>query len=209
MEQYKWETVHPYVVQDLEDAHIVALYDWVKIFYGRTRNEIDKWTLLISKLRWFEDSIIQTALYDYCCTREEAGRYDPLVRLLDRIVELARGALPGVPAKDSYPVDDLCFANCAHHEVVPIPEHGPLGARCCPDIAVLRRRHALQLTTKGGKIRWPNLLLYWKLRAWQNLTEMLDAERQRRKLPPAQEWMTALAAKQVRVQDFTCSYMGL
>ena len=113
----------------------------------------------------------------------EADRYDPFVHLANRILELARGNLPGVG--QNYPVDNFCFAQNAFKTVRPTPEHGALAARRRPDILGLSLLDALKLHKEKGCVGWPNILMWGELKLWSKaLHESLNEERMSQGLTP-------------------------
>ena len=99
------------------------MYDWVQNSLGRSSAEIEKWSTIISDQKWFEDPVIQESLIEYCCTKYETLRYVPFAALANRILDLARGNLPGVPKENSYPIDDICFVDNSKYEVEKILQH--------------------------------------------------------------------------------------
>lgn len=189
-DEHTKEALHPFLLSDLKEGLIVSLYDWIEMYYGRTRIEIDAWATLISELKWFEDPIIQQALINFCTTKAETKRYKPFVAISNRILELAPGVLPGVPAKGCYPVDDICFATTASNDVLPIPEHGLLAARRRPDIGAMRRAQVPNFKA-GERMGWTHFLSYTEVKAQKDLRRPLDVMRASRGLSSTDDWEKA------------------
>ncbi|KAF7798384.1 hypothetical protein EIP86_009605 [Pleurotus ostreatoroseus] len=170
------ESVHPYVREDLRRAKVAPFFAWTGAALRLPKSKIQARARKIAQLRWFHDEIIQTALVNYVSARTEADRYDPFVHLANRILELARGNLPGVG--QNYPVDNFCFAQNAFKTVRPTPEHGALAARRRPDIFGLSLLDALNLYKAKGCVGWPNILMWGELKLWSKaLIETLNEER--------------------------------
>ncbi|THG92490.1 hypothetical protein EW026_g8426 [Hermanssonia centrifuga] len=119
------DTVHPYVKKDVAASKEIPLYAWTEGALKLTKQDIFQWTTLIDELNWFEDPV---------------GRYAPFAAVANRVLELAKGTLPGVP--HSYPVDDIRFVQNDPTYMRRIPEHGLLGALRKPDLLILREVHA-------------------------------------------------------------------
>ncbi|KAF7798369.1 hypothetical protein EIP86_009590 [Pleurotus ostreatoroseus] len=155
-------SIHAYVCEDLRRARSVSLYTWTEAVFGLPSTKMHARARKIAELKWFEDEVIQEALVDFVRSSYEVERYDPFVHLTNRIIELARGALPGVGKK--YPIDDFCFANSANNVIRPTPEHGALAAKRKPDTLGLTVPDALQLYEPGGTVGWPSLLTWGELK---------------------------------------------
>ncbi|KAJ3543285.1 hypothetical protein NM688_g5874 [Phlebia brevispora] len=172
------KSIHPYVREDLRHAKHVGFFVWTEAVLGLSQTKLLSRAREIGKLRWFEDSIIQNALIDYCRVTSEKRRYDPFIHLVNRIVELASGKLPGVDKV--YPIKDFCIANNADRVVKPISEHGSMGAKRRPDFLGLSATNAVKLYTKGGSVEWKDILFFGELKYVSCISEMLSKERQLR-----------------------------
>ncbi|KAJ3558089.1 hypothetical protein NM688_g1117 [Phlebia brevispora] len=170
------ELIHPYVEEDLKLANQVSLDKWLNAVLGFPSNRFKSWTTKIGEMKWFEDDVVQRCLREYCAAAKEVHRYSPFAELGNRILELARGKLPGVPKTKSYPVDDFCFLNSADRAIATIPEHGALGAVRRPDILNVRSSVSRRFAT-GECVQWTDVLLWWELKKRFNLTTILDKER--------------------------------
>ena len=174
------ETVHPYLKGDLKDAKAVSVTSWIHAISGRSPEQFDEWTRCIRDMRMFYDDIVQQSLIRFSIATSEKRRYHPLIDLCNRLVELARGRLPGLQEK--YPVDDFCFASCWNKPVARIEEHVGLGAIRKPDVVGVRRKHATELKKEGGAVRWVDLLLAMEVKYRNKLVKALNTERKRRGL---------------------------
>ncbi len=173
------DAVDPYIRQDLRDAKAVSVRTWCKVVFGFPEERLDNWIRKIEKKDWFNDAIISQALSDFCGAIVEDERCHAFISFADRVVKLARGALPGLD--DKYPIDDLVFADHHAKEVAVIEEHGLRGAKRKPDIVGVRRKHA-EVLAKGGTIRWIDILLLFEFKfgTGNKMAEKLAAERKRR-----------------------------
>lgn len=155
-------SIHAYVCEDLRRAQSVSLFTWTEAVFGLPSTKMHARARKIAELKWFEDEVIQDALVDFVRSTYEVERYNPFVHLTNRIMELARGALPGV--SKNYPIDDFCFANSANNVIRPTSEHGALAAKRKPDTLGLMISDALQLYESGGSVGWPSLLTWGELK---------------------------------------------
>ncbi|KAJ3556845.1 hypothetical protein NM688_g1796 [Phlebia brevispora] len=177
------DSIHPYVEQDLRDAVSVPLEVWLAAVYKLPKARLDSWTSKIGELKWFEDEVIERCLVEYCSADAEDKRYAPFVTLANRILSLARGALPGVRKSKSYPIDDICYMHNADRPVDRIPEHRGLGAKRKLDIVVTHGAAAEKLK-KDKTIRWVDILQWWELKLGSGLIDTLHAERVSRGMKP-------------------------
>ncbi len=178
--QQTQESIHPYIEQDLGDADIVDVYPWVEAAFGVPKHRIDEWTSKIGELRWFDDETVQQSLDEFCKAETEPKRYKPFCRLANRIILLARGNLPGVPATNSYPVDSVTFV-ATSRAVANIQEHGELGANRVLD-ATLTHGKASGSILRGGQIAWVDVLHTVELKRTNlPLATILADEKKKRK----------------------------
>ncbi|KAJ3526337.1 hypothetical protein NM688_g8273 [Phlebia brevispora] len=169
--------VHPFVKQDLEDAQTVPLDQWISAVLKGPPDRLKSWASRIGELKWFEDEIIQSNLKLYCTAVNEKARYLPFVTLANRIIELARGTIPGIRKTKSYPIDTIQFLQNSTHDVLRIPEHRGLGAKRKLDVLVTHGAAARNLQ-KTKKISWVDILQWWELKkAGAKLLEELSDER--------------------------------
>lgn len=176
------DSIHPYIEQDLRDAESVDIYPWVEAAFGVPRQHIDKWTSKIGELKWFDDEIIQQSLDTFCQVPDEPKRYKPFCKLANRIIALARGKLPYIPAANSYPVDSITFGATSGRAVAKIPEHGELGATRLLDVTVTHGQ-AYRDYLSGKGIAWSDVLhsVQLKRNADVPLAKILAKEKRDRK----------------------------
>ena len=116
-------SVDPLVKRDLLNSKASApFYVWLKVVLRLPRPTLDEWVAMIRAQKWFEDRIIQDSFVYYCSALKEEYRYTPFITIANRILQLARGSIPGVPATGSYPMDDICYVNSSSSVVRTVPE---------------------------------------------------------------------------------------
>ncbi|KAJ3528416.1 hypothetical protein NM688_g8002 [Phlebia brevispora] len=167
--------VHPFVKQDLQEAETVPLDQWISAVLKLPRDRLNSWASKIGELKWFEDDIVQSNLKKYCIASEEDLRYDPFVSLANRVIQLARGKIPGIRKSKSYPVDTIQFVENSTHHISRIPEHRGLGAKRKLDVLVTHGK-AAQTLKDNNRIAWVDILQWWELKkaGAQLVTELSD-----------------------------------
>ena len=185
LDDHEIPSIDPYVLHDLQHATQSDTRDWCTVILGKNERELDIWRQKIKEQKWFHDHHIQQALIDFCTVGTETARYEPFTRVANRLVHLARGNLPGIPNKNSFPIDDICFAIHSDRPVEPIPEHGILAAERKPDIVMARRSDCCEAPTKKGKmkLRWTQIISFMEFKATRNLRAILDNKRVEEGLP--------------------------
>ncbi|KAJ3559909.1 hypothetical protein NM688_g48 [Phlebia brevispora] len=177
------ENVHPYIRENLKNAQKVSAGCYSKALFTLPDGGLATWADEIGELNWFDDEIVRSSLAAYCGTISEVERYGPFTRLANRILELARGTLTDV--RDTYPVNDFCFAEY-DRAVDTIEEHEGLGAVRKPDALGLRKSVAKRIKTKGGKgkktVHWTDIFLVLEFKCSMDLLEQLNHQRSKRKL---------------------------
>ena len=202
MSAHSKEEIHPFVLQDLKHSKHTPIDTFTKNVFGlHTRTRV-QWCKEIAEQRWFEDPVIEQALADYCAAKSEKERYEPFVRFLNRVLELAPGNLSGIPKENPYPLGDVCFADHHNKFVAKIEEHYPLGATRSPDIVCVLREVAERIKD-GGKAEWSDIATWFELKHLDILTGILAAERERRGLspPPTPSKMTRSKKQEVCVHS--------
>ena len=186
MTEHSKDDIHPFVKQDLKDSKFATINKFYRNIFGLSVETRLLWASVIAEQRWYEDPVIEQALADYCAAKVEKDRYEPFVRFLNRVLELAPGNLPGVPQENPYPLGDVCFVDHHRRYVSKIEEHYPLGANRSPDIVCVLREVAQRINKGGpdGKAEWSDILHWWELKQLDVLTDVLAADRERRGLPP-------------------------
>ncbi|KAJ3534416.1 hypothetical protein NM688_g7142 [Phlebia brevispora] len=181
----------------------VPLEVWLAAVYKLPKARLDSWTTRIGELKWFEDEVIERCLVEYCSADAEKKRYAPFIAMANRILSLARGALPGVRKSKSYPIDDICYLHNANRPVDRIPEHRGLGAKRKLDVVVTHGAPARKLK-KDKTIRWVDILQWWELKLGSGLIDTLHAERVSRGMKPLDRISGAIieARPDDSVEDF-------
>ncbi|KAJ3529498.1 hypothetical protein NM688_g7847 [Phlebia brevispora] len=136
-------SVHVYIREDLKNAQRVKYNTFVEAIFGITPQKQTEWMAIIAKEKWHDDEVISAQLTRFCKATTEVSRYEPLSNIINRIMEMAHGRLPGVP--DTYPIDDICVKRNDPFFIRPIEAHRELGAKRKPDLITLRGRHAVNL----------------------------------------------------------------
>lgn len=95
-------SVHAYIEQDLNDAQAVSFDTFVDVVFGLDSDTMKDWISSIKDNQWLRDETILKNLQDFCAAKKERRRYHPFATIVNRILELARGSLSGVP--DTYPI---------------------------------------------------------------------------------------------------------
>ncbi|PSS38067.1 hypothetical protein PHLCEN_2v98 [Hermanssonia centrifuga] len=184
MRDHKTDSVHPFVQQDLEDTlREVSVDTWIEAVLGVPPDRLNEWATLIKKLGWFRDRTIERALTDYARPAQESGIYKPFARIANQILELAKGALPGVGA--SYPIADIEVVVNDPISIERIPEHGELGAFRKPDLLFVRGSQKDLSGGNGARVRWVDILAFmeFKLDHKEQLLQTLNTCRDDRGLP--------------------------
>ncbi len=182
------DTVHPYVKKDVAASKEIPLYAWTEGALKLTKQDIFQWTTLIDELNWFEDPVVRENLTTYSLPgRGEQGRYAPFAAVANRVLELAKGTLPGVP--HSYPVDDIRFVQNDPTYMRRIPEHGLLGALRKPDLLILRGVHAKCVgESKRRGVAWVDVLGFAEFKRGRTaLDALLEDILNKRDPPPVVE----------------------
>ncbi|KAJ3558598.1 hypothetical protein NM688_g828 [Phlebia brevispora] len=142
-------SVHVYIREDLKKSQRVKYNTFVEAIFGLTPQTQAEWMDIIAKEKWHDDKVISEELEGFCKASTETARYAPLCNVINRIMEMAHGRLPGVP--DTYPIADICVKRNDPLYVRPIEAHRGLGAKRKPDLLTLRGRHAVNLRShKAG-----------------------------------------------------------
>ncbi|KAJ3543491.1 hypothetical protein NM688_g5848 [Phlebia brevispora] len=179
-------TVHPYTEEDLRNATAIPLESWINGVFGMTAERMNDWTQTIREQNWFADEVVQESLRQYAIAweeyGEESGRYASFVDLVNRIVVLGRGNLPGL--KKQYPLDDFVFADNHGKTLESNREQEGLGVRHGPRVLGLRRKKAKQLTDSDGTVKWTDVMLCLELKYQLNLSNLFNAEKKKRGIEP-------------------------
>ncbi|KAJ3558382.1 hypothetical protein NM688_g960 [Phlebia brevispora] len=136
-------SVHVYIREDLKDSQHVNFDVFVEAVFGRTPEQIAEWTSIIAQDGWLNDEEVTTNLKAFCAATVESDRYEPLCNIINRVMQMAHGRLPGVP--DTYPIDDICVEKNDPLYIIPTKAQGKLAASRKPDLVTLRERHAVHL----------------------------------------------------------------
>ncbi|KAJ3549206.1 hypothetical protein NM688_g5202 [Phlebia brevispora] len=136
-------SVHVYVREDLKRSQRVKFDTFVEAVLGITPQTMTEWMSIIAREKWHEDEAVSARLSAFCAATREAARYEPLSDLVNRIMQMAHGRLPGVP--EEYPIADICVRKNDPLYIRPIEAHRGLGAKRKPDLLTLRGRHAVNL----------------------------------------------------------------
>ncbi len=174
------DTVHPYIRRDVKHAEQVPFDVWIAAVLKLNKTKLKSWVQYIKQHRWHEDSVIQNSLARFATAEKETARYEPLADLSNRILDMAKGHLPGVK---SYPIDDITMTRNDPSPLNRIPEHGPLGAVRKPDLLLVRGE---KLETSGSKVvkfDWTDVLKFSEVKAFQLLSDAYDKLRRDRRLP--------------------------
>lgn len=165
---------------------LVTFHQWIECVCGISRATLEGWETAIRQQKWFEDDVIQEGLIDYCRALDESERYDPFTKILNRIVELGRHHIPGIPAKKSYPVNDLCFVRHDKNNVQTVPEHGIYGAMRRPDIICVRRpvAESLSSATSSHRAQWTDIMHWCELKYNDRLISDLSKKRKDLNMAP-------------------------
>lgn len=174
-----------YLEQDLKNTQTVDFDIFNDAVFGLRPSAMKDWSLLIREQNWLEDPTIYQGLSNFCSTHDERSRYEPLAEVVNRIIELARGSLPGIP--NIYPIDDICLRRNDPIFIQTIPEHGPLGAKRKPDLVMIRgvRAHLLERDAETEEsapgIRWSHNIASWELKAKATMLEQLKKVKEDRR----------------------------
>lgn len=182
-------SIHAFLGQDINNAQKVDFDIFIDAVFGLSSETMKEWSLKIRELNWLEDPDVKTSLESFCSVTQETDRYQPLAILTNRIIELARGSLPGIP--NTFPIDDIRLVRNDPICIQTIPEHGPLGALRKPDLVMIRAIHANLLERPAGPravvpgIKWSHSMVSWELKGHKNLASRLAAllEDRRSKCP--------------------------
>ncbi|PSR82194.1 hypothetical protein PHLCEN_2v6117 [Hermanssonia centrifuga] len=169
---------------DLQDSlRDVPLETWIEAVLGVSPRLLNQWITCIRKLNWFRDRIIGCALTDYArpTVTEESDIYKPFARITNRILELAKGTLPGVG--DIYPIEDIKVVVNGPTSVERILVHGALGVSRQPDLLFVRGAQK-DLSSDIGS-RWVDVLAFleFKLENKDLLIQTLNSCRDNRRPP--------------------------
>ncbi|PSR76325.1 hypothetical protein PHLCEN_2v8557 [Hermanssonia centrifuga] len=162
------DSVHPYVKEDLiYSTQDIPYNRWLNAVFNLSPQKVDAWVAHIIRFKWFQDAIIQKALYRYSMAGDEHTLYDPFVCLAKRILELARATkLPELDG--TFPIHDIELVSTYKKMVRTIPEHDGLGARRYPDLLLLRAVHAKKIPPQGKKaasgILWADILAFFEVK---------------------------------------------
>ncbi|KAJ3557959.1 hypothetical protein NM688_g1195 [Phlebia brevispora] len=143
MTEHHQASVHAYIREDLKRSQRVPFDVFVKTVFGLTPKRAEEWTSIIAKEQWHEDEELATRLRQFAEARKEDKRYWPLCAIINLIIQMAHGRLPGVP--NAYPIDDICVERNDPFYIIPSAAHGKLAANRRPDLLTLRHRHAAKL----------------------------------------------------------------
>ncbi|PSR97088.1 hypothetical protein PHLCEN_2v4369 [Hermanssonia centrifuga] len=174
------DPVHPYIRRDVRIAEQIPFDVWIAAVLKLDKSKLKSWIKCIKKHRWHEDSIIEESLTQFATAEKETARYEPLADLSNRILDMAKGHLPGV---DAYPIHDIKMTRNDPAAVNCIPEHGPLGSIRKPDLLLVRGE---KLETSGsdvGNFNWTDVLKFSEVKAFRTLAEAYDQMKRDRRLP--------------------------
>ncbi|THG95757.1 hypothetical protein EW026_g5953 [Hermanssonia centrifuga] len=175
---YAESSVHPLVKEDLEHSTQDIPYSkWLNAIFGLSPQKVNAWVAHIIRFKWFQDGIIQEALYDYSMAKDKHAICDPFVCLAKRILELARATkLPELDG--TFPIHDVEVVHAHRKRVCIIPGHEGLSAKRASGLLLLRAAHAKKLLHQGKKaapgILWANVLAFFELESSDN-EDMLPA----------------------------------
>lgn len=165
-------SLQPYIREDLKSAQSVSFMLFVEAVFGVSPDTLMTWMKIIEEQRWFTDKVIKAKLGQFCRAKDEKKRYAPLSALVDRILALGRGALPGVP--DEYPIDDICLRR---DDPVYIQRSSKSRSLKKPDLLTLRQRWESFLLRinhrKPVGLMWPMVLTTWELKGDKEFEELL------------------------------------
>ncbi len=151
--------------RDLRDnLQEVTLETWIEAVLGLSPRRLNQWTTRIKNLDWFQDRVIRRALTDYArpTVTEKSDIYKPFARITNRILELAKGTLPGVG--DIYPIEDVKVVVNGSTQVECIPEHGRLGVSRQPDLLFVRGAQNNLSSDIESPARWVDVLAFLEFR---------------------------------------------
>ncbi len=172
---------HLFVDRDVRNSKTVGFYPWVEAALGVPRNLLNDWTARIADMKWFEDRIIQGCLEEYCKANEQYSRYAPFTHLVNHILTLAQGSLPGISDTNSYPIDSIQFVDTSSHLVSGIAERRHLSPACQLHVTLTNGR-AAQCLHQGGTIEWADVLHWVELTYVNDLRGALEHEKASRKV---------------------------
>lgn len=173
--------VHLFVDRDLRDSKKTDFYSWVEAALGVSRDVLDEWTIKIGEMKWFEDTVIQRCLKEYCNAREQDARYAPFTQLVNRIITLARRNLPGICDTNPYPIDSIQFVDTSSHLVSGIAERRHLSPSCQLYVT-LTNGTAAKRFRQVGKMDWVDVLHWVELTYVNDLGDALEHEKTSRKV---------------------------
>lgn len=173
--------VHLFIDRDLRDSKKIDFYPWVEAALGVPRDVLDEWTTKIGEMKWFEDTIVQRSLEEYCNAREQNTRYAPFTQLVNRILTLARRNLPGICNTNSYPIDSIHFVDTSSHLVSGIAERRHLSPSCQLHVT-LTNGTAAKRFRQVGKMDWVDVLHWVELTYVNDLRDALEREKTSRKV---------------------------
>ncbi|PSR97091.1 hypothetical protein PHLCEN_2v4372 [Hermanssonia centrifuga] len=174
------DTVHPYIRRDVQHAEQVSFDVWIAAVLKLDNSKLKSWIQYIKQHRWHEDSDIQNSLARFATAEKETARYEPLADLSNRILDMARGHLPGVK---SYPIQDIKMTRNDPSALNCIPEHGSLGAVRKPDLLLVRGEKLETSDSRVVKFDWTDVLKFSEVKAFQILADAYDELRRDRGLP--------------------------
>ncbi|THG98028.1 hypothetical protein EW026_g4103 [Hermanssonia centrifuga] len=193
-------TVHPYIKRDVKHAEQVSFDVWIAAVLKLDNSKLKSWIQHIKQHRWHEDSVVQDSLARFATAEKETARYEPLADLSNRILDMAKGHLPGVK---SYPIDDIKMIRNDPSALNCIPEHGSLGAVRKPDLLLVRGEKLETSDSKVVKFDWTDVLKFSEVKAFQILADAYDELRRDRGLPDVDPHTLRAGGKTGKVNDYT------
>ncbi len=175
------ETVHPYILEDVNTAARVPLKVWMKTVLGLPEDRLTQWVQCITDNEWYKDDVIQNALIQFGSTSCETERYKPFSAIANRIFELAKTQISGA---ESYPIGDIQILCNDPNVLNRIPEDNGLGARRKPDLLAVRGSKVKSLQESNSKsFDWSDVLTFIEMKLKKDLFDTLQDWRGTRGLP--------------------------
>ncbi|KAF7794434.1 hypothetical protein EIP86_005568 [Pleurotus ostreatoroseus] len=178
--QHSRASVHVYIQEDLKEAQRVGFDIFIETIFGLAADKLAQWTSIIAQEKWHTDDEVARNLKVFCETKQETRRHVPLSNIINRIMQMAPGRLPGVP--DKYPIDDICVRRNNPLHIQTIDTYGALGAKRRPALLTLRGKTAVNLEAVGASqekprqqgVRWVDDLMNWEQKGAVDLQPVLD-----------------------------------
>ena len=183
MTDHTLDSIRGYVIQDLAEAMPSTVEDWVELHLGLQASTLERWSSMIARQRWFEDPDILPALEAFCLAKSESERYDPFIKVVTRILQMAQGKFDLHGSRNTFPIKDIGLFNGSDRPIQTIPEHGILGAERKPDI-LLMRQSAMPAEESDVRVRWVDVLSWFELKYNGSLRVEYNRARTARGLPP-------------------------